>query len=55
MLIIGDSLTGDMKGGIVAGIDTCWFNPTHKSNTLDFEVTYEIDDLGKIEEIVCNL
>lgn len=55
VLIIGDSLTSDIKGGIVAGIDTCWFNPTHKSNTLDFEVTYEIDDLGKIEEIVCNL
>ena len=55
VLIIGDSLTSDIKGGIVAGRDTCWFNPTHKSNTLDFEVTYEIDDLGKIEEIVCNL
>lgn len=24
-LIIGDSLTSDIKGGIDAGIDTCWF------------------------------
>lgn len=24
-LIIGDSLTSDIKGGINAGIDTCWF------------------------------
>ncbi len=52
VLIIGDSLTSDMKGGLIAGIDTCWFNPMHKPNTLDIDVTYEIDDLGKIEEIV---
>lgn len=27
MIIIGDSLTSDIQGGINAGIDTCWFNP----------------------------
>ena len=53
VLIIGDSLTSDMQGGFLAGIDTCWFNPDHKSNTLQIPITYEIDDLGKIEEIVC--
>ena len=26
-LIIGDSLSADIKDGYVAGIDTCWFNP----------------------------
>lgn len=52
VLIIGDSLTSDMKGGLIAGIDTCWFNPMHKPNTLDIDVTYEIDNLGKIKEIV---
>lgn len=52
VLLIGDSLTSDMKGGFVAGIDTCWFNPAHNPNTLGISVTYEIDDLGKITEIV---
>ena len=52
VLIIGDSLTGDMQGGHLAGIDTCWFNPMHKPNTLDFSVTYEIDSLNKINDIV---
>lgn len=52
VLIIGDSLTGDMKGGELAGIDTCWFNPYHKTNTLGVSVTYEIDDLGEIENII---
>lgn len=51
-LIIVDSLTGDMLGGLNAGIDTCWFNPAHKPNTLGISITYEIDDLEKIEEIV---
>lgn len=30
-LIIGDSLTSDMLGGINYGIDTCWYNPAGKS------------------------
>lgn len=30
MLIVGDSLTSDIQGGINAGIDTCWFNPAGK-------------------------
>lgn len=51
-IIIGDSLTSDMQGGINYGIDTCWFNPKHKQNTKSFSVTYEIDDLAKILEIL---
>ncbi len=53
VLLIGDSLTSDMMGGVIAGVDTCWFNPAHIPNTIGIPVTYEIDDLGKIIEIVC--
>ncbi len=52
VLLIGDSLTSDMKGGHFAGIDTCWFNPEHEENTLGIPVTYEIDCLDKIAEIL---
>ena len=31
-LILGDSLTSDIRGGINAGIRTCWFNPRGKEN-----------------------
>lgn len=51
-LIIGDSLTSDIQGGINAGIDTCWFNPCKVNNTSGFEPTYEIDDLRKILSII---
>ncbi|MCA9969093.1 MAG: YjjG family noncanonical pyrimidine nucleotidase, partial [Anaerolineales bacterium] len=27
VLIVGDSLSSDMQGGVNYGIDTCWFNP----------------------------
>lgn len=52
VLLIGDSLTGDMRGGAVAGVDTCWFNPSHQPNTLDVPVTYEIEKIAEIQNIL---
>lgn len=52
VLLIGDSLTSDMKGGTAAGIDTCWFNPKRQPNTLNIPVTYEIQHLSQIGKIV---
>ena len=52
VLLIGDSLTSDMKGGFIAGIDTCWFNPKHSQNTLEIPITYEIDKIYKIKDII---
>ena len=42
MLVIGDSLSSDMAGGIGYGIDTCWFNPGRKANPTELRPTYEI-------------
>lgn len=52
VLIVGDSLTSDMKGGVTAGIKTCWFNPRHEANNSKLKLDYEIDDLLKIDEIL---
>lgn len=41
-LMIGDSLTADIKGGHQAGIDTVWYNPTRAANTSDVTPTYEV-------------
>lgn len=51
-LIIGDTLSSDIKGGNAAGIDTCWYNPCRKSNTTDAVVTYEITRLEELWDIV---
>lgn len=51
-LMIGDSLTSDIKGGINAGMDTCWYNPGQKENDQTFCPTYEIKDLKDIQDIL---
>jgi len=52
VLIIGDSLTSDMKGGNDYGIDTCWFNPLHRPCDGHVTVRYEIDRLPDILRII---
>lgn len=47
-LIIGDSLSSDIKGGNLAGIETCWFNPEGKKKTADVRVDYEIRALREL-------
>lgn len=49
-LMIGDSLTADIKGGINFGIDTCWYNPKNKPIPEDMEITHvsaDFDDIYK--------
>lgn len=47
-LIVGDSLTSDIKGGAVAGIDTCWFDQTGKKNNGNIPYTYRIRALEEL-------
>lgn len=57
-LIIGDSLSSDIRGGENAGIDTCWYRPVAEDTDSDpvragLPVpTYEIRSLQEIFEIV---
>ena len=48
VLIIGDSLTSDIQGGVNAGIKTCWFNPKGVENTSNLKPDYEIRDMEEI-------
>lgn len=52
ILIVGDSLTSDMKGGSNAGILCCWYNPDHLENTQGVPIDFEIDHLWQLEEIL---
>ena len=38
-VIVGDSLTSDIKGGIAYGIDTCWYNPAQRPMPQDMDIT----------------
>jgi 2-haloacid dehalogenase len=52
VLIVGDSLTSDIQGGINYGIDTCWFNPHFNENTIGIKPTYEIRELTDLIKII---
>ena len=54
VLIVGDSLTSDMRGGNNAGIKCCWYNPRKEENNLDVKVDYEITNLQEIMTILEN-
>jgi 2-haloacid dehalogenase len=50
VLIIGDSLTSDIQGGVDYGIDTCWYNPAGETQPEGLEITYEIQHLRELLE-----
>ncbi len=52
IMIIGDSLTSDMAGGINFGIDTCWYNPHQVKNVNNLNISYEISKLQELLKIV---
>ena len=52
VLMVGDSLTSDIQGGINAGLDTCWYNPSHAENPGKVCPTYEIASLEELYPLV---
>lgn len=50
-LVIGDSLSSDIAGGMAAGIDTCWLNPHSKKCPDIIKPTYEIKCLDELRNI----
>jgi len=51
-IIIGDSLSSDIKGGNNAGIATFWYNPNSLVNNTDSKVDYEIAKLDELIDIL---
>ncbi len=47
-VIVGDSLTSDIKGGIVSGIRSVWFNPHGKQASAELMPTAEIRELSEL-------
>ncbi len=51
-LVVGDSLSADMKGGIAAGLDCCFFNPSLQAISEGMDINYNITKLSELEKIV---
>lgn len=52
ILIVGDSLSSDIRGGAAAGIVTCWYRPEDAVNETDLHPDYEISNLHQIFDIL---
>ena len=52
VLMIGDSLTSDIQGGINFEIDTCWYNPNNLVNETGIKPTYEISNLNDLPDLL---
>lgn len=52
VLMVGDSLSSDIQGGINFGIDTCWFNPNKIVNKTELKPTYEIHNLMELKAVL---
>ena len=54
-LVVGDSLTSDMLGGIRSGLRTCWFNPGGRPGRADIPVDYTVARLEELPPLCARL
>jgi len=52
VIIVGDSLTSDIRGANNAGIACCWYSPEHSEPPADLRIDYTITDLNQITQII---
>ncbi len=51
-IMIGDSVTSDIKGGLDYGMHTCFYKKHKKSEITDSGAEYEVDSLSEIKNIL---
>lgn len=51
-MIVGDSLSSDIQGGINAGIKTCWVNPSHAAAKNGIQPDFEIEALHQLPALL---
>ena len=54
-VVIGDSLSSDIRGGNSVDVRTCWFNPTHKKNNTNAVPDFEFDSLQVLPKLLESL
>ena len=52
VLMVGDNLLTDIQGGILAGLDTAWFNPKHLPGDPAISPTWEADNFPALQDLI---
>ena len=55
VMIVGDSLTSDIRGGMNAGIKTCWYDPQKRPVPEGYRVDHRISDLRELPRLLDQL
>ena len=54
-IMVGDSLSSDIQGGMNAGLTTVWFNPEGAVNTSSIVPNYEISELKALKSVISRI
>ena len=52
MLVVGDDLLADIRGGQAAGLDTCWVNLDGRENDTGIQPKYTVGSYEALYHIV---
>jgi YjjG family noncanonical pyrimidine nucleotidase len=52
VLMIGDNINADIRGGLEYGLDSCWYNPDRKTKENGILPTYEIENISHLRDIL---
>lgn len=52
ILVVGDSLSSDIKGGVLAGLKTCWYREDGTVNNSGYQPDMEISDLHQLADVL---
>lgn len=52
IMVVGDSISSDMAGGINAGMITCFYNPYNKNIPSDMRIDYNVKSLYELKAIL---
>ena len=52
VLVVGDNLATDIRGGLDCGLPTAWYNPRHLPNATPWTPRWEAADFSRLEELI---
>ena len=53
VLMVGDTAESDIRGGVNAGLATCWFNPHQRELPADLRPDWTVTSLSELEQLLC--
>lgn len=52
VLVVGDNLATDIRGGLDCGLPTAWYNPRRLPNSTPWQPQWEVSDYSQLEHLI---